>query len=93
MFGNKDIDRILKFNKILLGNDKIEFDFNQNTDVYFSQNNKTNTLWCDYAKVWKKITSENISNNLTTSNLIKGWLKKYKKWMQYTPIINLQGYN
>jgi len=82
---NKDIERTLKFNKILLGNDKIEFDFNQATDIYFYQNKNTNILWCDYANVWKKIDSENTHNQLTTDDLIIGWLKEDTKWVQTLP--------
>jgi len=84
---NKNIDRLLKFNKILSCNDKLEFDFNKDTDIYFSQDEKYKNLICDYNKVWSKIGSENRTNHLTTSNLIKRWLKEDKKWKQYTPIL------
>jgi len=83
---NKDIERLLKFNEILSCNDKIEFDFNKATDIYFTQDKKNKILWCDYDKVWEKIESENISKQLTTSELIKEWLKEDKNLMQYTPI-------
>jgi len=51
---NKDIERLLKINKILLGNDKIEFDFNKDTDIYFYQDEKNKILWCDYTKGLKE---------------------------------------
>jgi len=84
---NNGIDRLLKFNKILSCNDKIEFELNQDTDIYFRQDEKFKILWCDYDKIWEKIDSENVSNQ-STSELIKGWLKKETKWMQYSPWVS-----